>query len=143
MKPKLRGWVPVGGKSRRYRNAKGETISRRQYENKVLKRKGWRSRYEAEQFRESEHYKRAKYRMRRAKKGKRRTLTIFDDYAAFLRDVDWELVDRNWEAIKAEGRARRVDPDSLLADNLVLLGLRKPEWQWNVGETAQGVTAIG
>jgi hypothetical protein len=90
-KPRLRGWKALGGKSRRYSNAKGETISRRQYENKLLRKKGWKSRYEAEKFRRSPEYHEAKARLKRPVKGKPRELTIFDDYARFLSQVDFEV----------------------------------------------------
>jgi hypothetical protein len=81
--------------------------------------------------------------MAHPKKGKPKTLTIFDDYARFLSEVDWSVVEANWEDIKAEGSSRDNSPTGLLAQNLVLLGLRSPDWQWNVGATPAGINAIG
>lgn len=141
--PKLKGWKPLGGSSRRWQGPKGQTVSRRQYENKVLKRKGWRNKAEAERFRHTPQYREAKAKLKYAKKGKRRRIDIFSDYAAYLRDVDWDLVEANWIEIRAEGRDRDMSADGKLAEQLELLGLREPEWEWDVGETAQGVTAIG
>ncbi len=142
-KPRLRGWKAIGGKSRRYSNAKGESISRREYENRLLRKKGWKSRYEAEKFRRSQNYREAKRKMQHPRKGKPKTLTIFDDYARFLSEVDWDIVETNWDLIHSEGLNRDNSPDGLLAQNLVLLGLRSPEWEWDVGETPAGMNAFG
>jgi hypothetical protein len=141
--PKLPGWTPLGGTSRRYRAANGRTVSRRNYENKVLKRKGWRSRYEAERFQKTSTFVEAKRRLRTSGGGSRKTLTIFDEYAAVLRDIDWETVNANWDLIAKEGRPVDKSPNGLLATNLVLIGLRKEEWEWDAGATPTGVTAIG
>lgn len=47
----LRGYTPVGGSSRRYRTPSGETISRREYDNRRAQAAGFRNRYDLEQFR--------------------------------------------------------------------------------------------
>lgn len=142
-KPRLKGWKALSGKSRRYSNGKGQTISRREYENRLLRKKGWKSRYEAEKFRRSQEYREAKKKMEHPKKGQPKTLTIFDDYVKFLSEVDWEIVEANWDAIQSEGSSRDTSPEGLLAQNLIMLGLRSPDWEWDVGETPAGVNAIG
>ena len=48
----LRGYEPLGGSSRKYRNKRtGKVISRREYDNKRAQKAGFRNRYELEQFR--------------------------------------------------------------------------------------------
>lgn len=143
-KPKLRGWTALGGTSRRYGNAKGQSISRREYENKLLRKHGWKTRYEAEQFRRSQEFRQAKARMAKPKRGrKRQRLTIFDEYARFLHEADWEQVDLNWNLIAQEDYPRDLSPEGLTAQNLVILGIRSPEWEWNVGETPANVSLLG
>lgn len=47
----LRGYRPLGGSSRRYITPTGETISRREYDNRRAQAAGFKNRYEVEQFR--------------------------------------------------------------------------------------------
>lgn len=47
----LRGYTPLGGKSRRFRAPNGDTISRREYDNRRAQDAGFRNRYHLEQFR--------------------------------------------------------------------------------------------
>lgn len=140
---KLKGYTALGGSSRKYRTPTGKIISRREYDNRRLKKEGWKNRSEAERFRTGRLYTEKRDKLERAGR-KPRELDIFSDWAAFVRDVDWEKVDEIWDTVQAERESGepRIDPDGPLAEVLTLEGMRFPEWEWAVGDTPSGKRAV-
>lgn len=140
---KLKGYTPLGGSSRKYRyDRTGKIISRREYDNKRLRKQGWKNRYEAEQFRTSRSYSQKRDKLERNGR-KPSELDIFSDFASFVRDIDWEAVKTLWTEIEAERAMgeQNLDPNGPLAEVLVLEGARLPDWDWAVGDTPSGARA--
>lgn len=142
----LPGYKRLPGKDRRYRTPSGKTISRREYDNRRLKKLGWKNRYEMEQFRQSGKYN--KWYKRLVESGKKPSeLTGFSTWAVTIRDTDPDRAEKEVQDIRKEypksraGRKRAdVDPrlrnpDGPLAELLVALGLRDSEDEWAVGDT--------
>lgn len=71
---------------------------------------------------------------------KPKELDIFSDFASFVRDIDWQAVNRKWDQVKGERQADRLDlsPNGVLAEVLILEGAREPAWSWDVGDTPKG-----
>lgn len=140
---KLRGYKPLGGTSRKYRTPGGKIISRREYDNRRLKKQGWANRYQAEQFRTSTRYSQKRSRLEASGRTPAE-VDIFSDFAAFVRDIDWEKVDELWGLIEAERESgfENLDPNGPLAQVLVLEGARLDEWDWDVGDTPAGVYGV-
>lgn len=143
---RLRGYTPIKGDSaRRYRTPGGKIISRREYDNKRLKKLGWNNRSEAEKFRTSRFYTQKRARLE-ANGRVPDEVSIFTEFAAFVRDIDWGLVDRLYadvDAMRKAGIPEDVinDPNGVLAEALVLEGARLPDWEWAVGDTPKGKVA--
>lgn len=162
----LKGYSRVPGSARRYLTPSGVEISRREYDNRVLAREaragrspfktraekeraaintqGFRSTYQAQQFRKSQDWKVWQGRIAE-KTGKRLTARSPEFAAAHqVADARAGLPDHK----RPDGSTytldhdddRLVDSDGPLADLLVALGYRDPDWEWAVGDTPAGAS---
>lgn len=147
--PALRGYKKVPGSSR-YFTPSGKEISRRQYDNRRLKKLGWNNRYQAEKYRESGAYNKWRHRLLNAGK-KPSELTIFSPAArsAFEIDIDraerevarirkssdYDPPDRGANNLRIEKDPRLRNPEGPLSEMLQWLGFRDDEMEWEVGDT--------
>ena len=124
----LRGWKRLSGTAERYKNPKGETVSRRQYDNARARQAGYSSYSAFQREKKSSSFKR------------------YLGAAASSRD-DFnrsEITLGRGGFIDKYNEARRegweTDPDSDFADFLAYTGLREPDWEWDIGDTDFNVT---
>lgn len=121
-------WVKLPGRSERYKHVRtGKIISRRQYENLKARVLGWWSWSEYQREARSDDWLR------------------FRGIAAFRNDTKPRayagMASPFSQRMLGVKRAREehpdnmYDPDGPLAELLVFLGLRKPDMEWNVGDT--------
>ena len=119
----LRGWTRVKGSSR-YRNPQGRIVSRRQYDNARAKKAGYSSYSAFQREKRSSEYQRY----------------MGAAIASGARKRDFQLGAGGFTDKYAAARRSRwsTDPDGEFADFLVHIGLREPDWEYDVGDTPQG-----
>lgn len=147
--PVMRGYKKVPGSSRYY-TPNGKEISRRQYDNRRLKKLGWSNRYQAEKYRETGAYNKWRHRLINAGR-KPGELSIFSPLArsAYEIDIDraekevarirnspdYEKPSRGRDNLRIENDPRLRDPEGPLSEMLEWLGFRDEEMTWDVGDT--------
>lgn len=136
--PLLPGYKALGGSARKYRTPSGETISRREYENRRLQGYGWKSWGEYQKAKRSDDWLRLEGIYTRAREIKRSTIGPTSEFAlkslATMRARDKV---RNATSKKKimQAEDELYDAEGPLADWLVYVGVRQPEDYWDVGDT--------
>jgi hypothetical protein len=140
---RLKGYRALGGSSRKYETPRGKIISRREYDNRRLRKQGWKNRSEAERFRTGPIYTQKRSKLEAAGR-KPKELDIFSDFAEFVRDIDWDKVNELWDEVEQERESgeARFDPNGPLAEVLAMEGARLPDWEWAVGDTPSGERGV-
>ena len=119
-------WIKLPGKAERYKRA-GKTISRRQYENLKARAVGFKSVSEFQRMARTDDFLRFRgIAAFNAKRGPRRYAGLTSGFTQRMLKV---------KRSREGERKDLYDPDGPLADLLVYLGLRKPDAEWNVGDT--------
>lgn len=117
----LPGYTRLPGKANRYRTPSGDEISRRQYENLRFQKLGYSS--------WSEYQREAK-----SKEFKRFAAAAADEHETNARKIktDPEFTELYLAAKRSDWQN---DPEGPFADFLVYIGLRRPDADYNVGDT--------
>lgn len=135
----LRGWVRVPGTAGRYRpptalrakfkregKLRAGTVSRRTYENERVQKAGWRNWSDYQRARKSDDYNRLVNRAIVEQGLTRRDIGPESEFSQLYLEM---------EAEKEISGERDLSPEGPLARMLVYVGLRDPEWEWDVGDT--------
>lgn len=119
-------WVKLPGRSERYKRG-AKVISRRQYENLKAKAVGWRSWSEYQREARTDDWIRFRgiAAFSAGKKPKK--------YSGLTSEFSQRML--GVKRARVEHPDNMYDPDGALAELLVFLGLRKPDAEWNVGDT--------
>ena len=118
----LSGYTKLPGSARRYRTPSGEIISRRQYENIKFEKQGWRSWGEYQREAKSEEYRRFA-RQYRKHTGKRPDTEFKEQYRKAKRSKFSPKVGSSFDRF------------------LKFIGYRKPEADYQVGDTPGGYSS--
>jgi hypothetical protein len=119
-------WIKLPGRSERYKRG-SKVISRRQYENLKAKLVGWRSWSEYQREARTDDWIRFRgIAAFSAGKKPKAYAGLTSDFAQRMLGV---------KRAREDDASNTYDPDGPLAELLVFLGLRKPDAEWNVGDT--------
>lgn len=119
-------WIKLPGKSERYKRA-GKVISRRQYENLKARAVGFKNVSEFQRMARTDDFIRFRgIAAFSAKRSARRYAGLTSPFTQRMLKV---------KRSRESERKDLYDPDGPLAELLVWLGLRKPDAEWNVGDT--------
>lgn len=122
--PVLPGYTYLGGSARRYRDPEGNEISRRQYEDERLRRIGWKNWTDYQNTkRRNDQWIRDQGIYTRKQGIKKRDVGPDSEFA------------RAYLAARKDKGKDRYRHDGPLHDYLVLVGLRKEDDYWDVGDT--------
>lgn len=124
---KLPGWKRLGGSAERYRNPEGREVSRRQYENARARAAGWGSWSDYQRHRKSDDYNRWLNVAIDNRGLTRRDIGVESDFSRQYLGVRQARRDNDEDALR--------NPNGVLADYLVYLGLRSEDDWWDVGDT--------
>jgi hypothetical protein len=123
-------WEKLPGRKERYRNKRtGKTISRRQYENLKARAVGWSSWSEYQREARHDDWMRFRGIAAHQQKLKPKRLGMTSEFSQKY------LVMKRARNGGIHVAPDLYDPDGPLAEFLVYMGLRKPDAEWNVGDT--------
>lgn len=119
-------WVKLPGRSERYKRGT-KIISRRQFENLKAKRLGWKSWSEYQRNARTDDWIRFRGIAAFSAGKKPRA------YAGLASPFSQRML--KVKRGREDDAGNMYDPDGPLAELLVFLGLRRPDAEWNVGDT--------
>lgn len=119
-------WIKLPGKSERYKRA-GKVISRRQFENLKARAVGFKNVSEFQRMARTDDFLRFRgIAAFRAGRKPRNFAGLTSPFTQRMLKV---------KRARQSDSGALYDPDGPLAELLVWLGLRKPDAEWNVGDT--------